>query len=219
MNPLRLEAKRFLYSLWMLPAVLLVTVGLAWFVYRTGAFPQQRDPIYCLTLLLGSVEYHILLYAVLAVALVGVDVDAGIPRLETLAGGSTLRFLRRKTILYVVAVPVCELVYIAIPLLLWGISPDSMWRLLPARLFVDLGIALPLFLLQTILPSLQAMLVGDAVAAILWIGLHDDDLNAWYLALLGHQGLPGSWFIYAAVSIVLSVLICFVVFPLQRKHS
>ena len=63
------------------------------------------------------------------------------------------------------------------------------------------------------------MLIGDAVAAILWIGLHDDDLNAWYLALLGHQGLPGSWFIYAAVSIVLSVLICFVVFPLQRKHS
>ena len=219
MNPLRLEAKRFLYSLWKLPAVLLVTVCLAWIVYRTGVYPQQRERTYCLTLLLGSVEYHILLYSVLAVALVGVDVDAGIPRLETLAGGSILRFLRRKTILYVVAVPVCELVYIAIPLLLWSISPDSMWRLLPARLFVDLGIALPLFLLQTILPSLQAMLVGDAVAAILWIGLHDDDPNTWYLALLGHQGLPGSWFIYAAVSIVLSVLICFVVFPLQRKHS
>ena len=175
--------------------------------------------MYCLTLLLGSVEYHILLYAVLAVALVGVDVDAGIPRLETLAGGSPLRFLRRKTILYVAAVIVCELLYLAIPLLLWGISPNSMWKLLPARVFLNLGIALPLFLLQTILPSLQSMLVGDAVAVILWIGLHDDDLNAWYLALLGHQGLPGSWFIYAAVSIVLSVLICFVVFPLQRKHS
>ena len=63
------------------------------------------------------------------------------------------------------------------------------------------------------------MLIGDAVAAILWIGLHDDDLNAWYLALLGHQGLPVSWFLYAALSVVLSILICFVVFPLQRKHS
>ena len=216
MNPLRLEAKRFLYSLWMLPAVLLVTVGLAWFVYRTGVYPQQREPMYCLTLILGTVEYHILLYAVLAIALAGVDVSAGVPRLETLAGGSPLRFLRRKIILFIVAVLVCELLYIAVPLLLWGISLGPLWRLLPARLFLDLGIALPLFLLQTVLPGLQAMLIGDAAAAILWIGLHEDDLNAWYLALLGQQRLPGSWFLYAALSIVLSVLICFAVFCFRQ---
>lgn len=219
MNPFRLEAKRFLYSLWMLPAVLFVTVGLAWFVYRTGTYPQRREPMYCLTLLLGSVEYHILLYAVLAVALVGVDVDAGIPQLETLAGGSPLRFLRRKTILYVAAVLVCEPLYIAIPLLLWGISPALMWRLLPARLFLDLGIAMPLFLLQTILPSLQAMLAGDAVAAILWIGLHDDDLNAWYMAVLGQQNLPAHWFLLATISILVSFLVSFAVFKLLIVKS
>jgi hypothetical protein len=219
MNPLRLEAKRFLYSLWMLPAVLLVTAGLAWFVYRTGAYPQQREPIFCLALLLGAVEYHILLYAVLAVALVGVDVDAGIPRLETLAGSSPLQFLRRKAILYVATVLVCELVYIAIPLFLWGISPAQMWRLLPARLFLDLGIAMPLFLLQTVLPSLQAMLIGDAVASILWIGLHDDDPNTWYLAILGQQALPLSWFLLAVLSIVICLSVSFVVFKLSTsKH-
>ena len=219
MNPFRLEAKRFLYSLWMLPAVLFVTAGLAWLVYRTGTYPQRREPMYCLTLLLGSVEYHILLYAVLAVALVGVDVDAGIPQLETLAGGSPLRFLRRKTILYVAAVLVCEPLYIAIPLLLWGISPALMWRLLPARLFLDLGIAMPLFLLQAVLPSLQAMLIGDAVASILWIGLHDDDPNTWYLAILGQQALPLSWFLLAVLSIVISLSVSFVVFKLSTsKH-
>ena len=79
MNPLRLEAKRFLYSIWMLPAVLLVTAGLAWFVYRTGVYPMQREPELCMALLLGTVEYHILLYAVLALALVGVDVSAAVP--------------------------------------------------------------------------------------------------------------------------------------------
>ena len=219
MNPLRLEAKRFLYSLWKLPAVLLVSVCLAWIVYRTGVYPQQRERMYCLTLLLCSVEYHILLYSVLAVALVGVDVDAGIPRLETLAGSSPLQFLRRKAILYVATVLVCELVYIAIPLFLWGISPAQMWRLLPARLFVDLGIAMPLFLLQAVLPSLQAMLIGDAVASILWIGLHDDDPNTWYLAILGQQALPLSWFLLAVLSIVISLSVSFVVFKLSTsKH-
>ena len=175
--------------------------------------------MYCLTLLLGSVEYHILLFAVLAVALVGVDVDAGIPQLETLAGGSPLRFLRRKTILYVAAVLVCEPLYIAIPLLLWGISPALMWRLLPARLFLDLGIAMPLFLLQTILPSLQAMLTEDAVAAILWIGLFDNDLNTWYLAVLGQQALPARWFLLATLSFTISLLVSFGVYKLSTsKH-
>ena len=209
MNPMRLEAKRFLYSLWMLPAVLLVTAGLAWFVYRTGVSLQQREPLVFLALLMGTVEYHILLYAVLAVAIVGVDVSARIPRLETLAGGSPLRFLRRKAILYILAVLVCELVYIAVPLLLWGVSPGPLWRLLPARLFLDLGIALPFFVLQVILPSLQAMLVGDAVAAILWVGLHEDDVSAWYLALLGQRGLPGAWVPLAAASVLLSLLFSF----------
>ena len=176
--------------------------------------------MYCLTLLLGSVEYHILLYAVLAVALVGVDVDAGIPRLEILAGGSPLHFLLRKTILYVVAVLVCELLYIAIPLLLWGISPDSMWCLLPTRLFMDLGIALPMFLLKAVLPSLQAMLVGDAVVAILWIGLHNDDLNAWFLAVSSQQALPAGWLLLATLSIVISLLVSFTVFKLSTsKHT
>ena len=160
MNPLRLEAKRFLYSIWMLPAVLLVTAGLAWFVYRTGVYPMQREPELCLALLLGTVEYHILLYAVLALALVGVDVSARIPKLETMAGGSPLRFLRRKAFLYIIAVFVCELVYITVPLLLWGVSPAPLLQLLPARLFLYLGIAMPFFLLQAVLPSLQAMLIG-----------------------------------------------------------
>ena len=220
MNPLRLEAKRFLYSLWMLPAVLLVTVGLAWFVYRTGVYPQQREPEVCLALLLGTVEYHILLFAVLSVALVGVDVAARIPRLETLAGGSSLRFLRRKAILYILAVSVCELIYIAVPLLLWGVSPGPLWRLLPARLFLYLAIAMPFFLLQAVLPSLQAMLIGDAVAAILWSGLFDDDLNAWYLAVLGQQALPARWFLWAALSLIISILVSFVVFKLSTsKHG
>ena len=219
MNPLRLEAKRFLYSIWMLPAVLLVTAGLAWFVYRTGVYPMQREPELCLALLLGTVEYHILLYAVLALALVGVDVSAGILQLETLAGGSSLRFLRRKAILYVIAVFVCELVYIAVPLLLWGVSPGPLWWLLPARLFLDLGIAMPFFLLQAVLPSLQAMLIGDAAAAILWIGLFDDDMNTWYLAVLGQQNLPAHWFLFAALSIVASFIVSFAVFKVLIVKS
>ena len=219
MNPLRLEAKRFLYSIWMLPAVLLVTAGLAWFVYRTGVYPMQREPELCLALLLGTVEYHILLYAVLALALVGVDVSAGILQLETLAGGSSLRFLRRKAILYVIAVFVCELVYIAVPLLLWGVSPGPLWRLLPARLFLDLGIAMPFFMLQAVLPSLQAMLIGDAAAAILWIGLFDDDMNTWYLAVLGQQNLPAHWFLFAALSIVASFIVSFAVFKVLIVKS
>ena len=152
-------------------------------------------------------------------ALVGVDVDARIPRMETLAGGSPLRFLRRKAILYILAVPVCELIYIAVPLLLWGVSPGPLWRLLPARLFLDLGIAMPFFLLQAVLPSLQAMLIGDAVAAILWIGLFDNDLNTWYLAVLGQQALPVRWFLLAALSLVISLSVSFVVFKLSTsKH-
>ena len=43
MNPLRLKAKRFLYSLRMLPAALLVTVGLVWSVYRTGVFLNRAE--------------------------------------------------------------------------------------------------------------------------------------------------------------------------------
>ena len=95
-----------------------------------------------------------------------------------------------------------------------------MWRLLPARLFLDLGIAMSLFLLQTILPSLQAMLVGDAVAAILWIGLHNDDLNAWYLAVGSQQALPVRWFLWAALSLVVSLSVSFGVFKLfMSKHG
>ena len=219
MNPHRLEAKRLLYSLWMLPTVLIVTVGLAWFVYRTGVYPQQMEPEVSLALLMGAVEYHILLYAVLSVTLVGVDVDAHIPKLETMAGGSPLRFLRRKAILYILAVPVCELIYIAVPLLLWGVSPGPLWRLLPARLFLDLGIAMPFFLLQAVLPSLQAMLIGDAVAAILWIGLFDNDLNTWYLAVLGQQALPARLFLLATLSFTISLLVSFGVFKLSTsKH-
>lgn len=219
MNPLRLEAKRFLYSLWMLPTVLIVTVGLAWFVYRTGVYPRQMEPEVSLALLMGAVEYHILLYAVLSVTLVGVDVDVRIPKLETMAGGSPLRFLRRKAILYILAVPLCELICIAVPLLLWGVSPGPLWRLLPARLFLDLGIAMPFFLLQAVLPSLQAMLIGDAVAAILWIGLFDNDLNTWYLAVLGQQALPARWFLLATLSFTISLLVSFGVFKLSTsKH-
>ena len=219
MNPLRLEAKRFLYSLWMLPTVLIVTVGLAWFVYRTGVYPRQMEPEVSLALLMGAVEYHILLYAVLSVTLVGVDVDVRIPKLETMAGGSPLRFLRRKAILYILAVPLCELRCIAVPLLLWGVSPGPLWRLLPARLFLDLGIAMPFFLLQAVLPSLQAMLIGDAVAAILWIGLFDNDLNTWYLAVLGQQALPARWFLLATLSFTISLLVSFGVFKLSTsKH-
>ena len=219
MNPLRLEAKRFLYSLWMLPTVLIVTVGLAWFVYRTGVYPRQMEPEVSLALLMGAVEYHILLYAVLSVTLVGVDVDVRIPKLETMAGGSPLRFLRRKAILYIRAVPLCELRCIAVPLLLWGVSPGPLWRLLPARLFLDLGIAMPFFLLQAVLPSLQAMLIGDAVAAILWIGLFDNDLNTWYLAVLGQQALPARWFLLATLSFTISLLVSFGVFKLSTsKH-
>ena len=115
--------------------------------------------------------------------------------------------------------PVCELIYIAVPLLLWGVSPGPLWRLLPARLFLDLGIAMPFFLLQAVLPSLQAMLIGDAVAAILWIGLHDDDLNAWYMAVLGQQNLPAHWFLFATISILVSFLVSFAVFKLLIVKS
>ncbi len=217
MNPLRLEAKRFLYSIWMLPAVVLVTAGLAWIVYRTGVYPHRQEPALCLALLLSTVEYHILLYAVLALALAGVDVSARIPRLETLAGGSPFRFLRRKAILYAAAVLICELAYIAIPLLLWGVSPGPLWRLLPARLFLYLGIAMPFFLLQTVLPSLQAMLVGDAAAAILWVGLFENDPDTWGLALLGRQELPLRWFLLAALSAALSLGPSFGALMLRRK--
>ena len=217
MNPLRLEAKRFLYSIWMLPAVVLVTAGLAWIVYRTGVYPHRQEPALCLTLLLSTVEYHILLYAVLALALAGVDVSARIPRLETLAGGSPFRFLRRKAILYAAAVLICELAYIAVPLLLWGVSPGPLWRLLPARLFLYLGIAMPFFLLQTVLPSLQAMLVGDAAAAILWVGLFENDPDTWGLALLGRQELPLRWFLLAALSAALSLGLSFGALVLRRK--
>ncbi len=219
MNPIRLEAKRFLYSLWMLPATVMVMAGLIWFVYRTGVYPRQQEPTVCLALLLSTVEYHILLYCVLAAAIMGVDVNSGIPRLETLAGGSPLRFLQRKAILYIIAVLICELLYIAVPLLMWGVSPGPLWRLLPARLFLYLGIGMPFFMLQTVLPSLQAMLIGDAAAAILWIRLFDDDMNTWYLAVLGQQALPVRWFLLAVLSIVISLSVSFAVFKLSTsKH-
>ena len=64
------------------------------------------------------------------------------------------------------------------------------------------------------------MLIGDAVAAILWIGLHEDDLNAWYLAVLGQQVLPARWFLLAVLSLVISLSVSFVVFKLSTsKHG
>ena len=229
MNPLRMEAKRFLYSLWMLPALLLVLAGLTFYVYRIGVYPQIREPRVLLAMLLGTVKYHILLYGVLAVALVGGDAANRIPLLETLAGGSSLRFLRRKLILFAAAAAVCELVYLLVPLLLWRIPlgefpgggteglAGPFLRLIPARLFLDLGIAFPLFLLQAALPSLQAMLIGDSVAAILWIGLFDDHLEQWFKGVL-LQPLPGTWFLWAALSILVSVLLSWAAFRLKEMQ-
>ena len=228
MNPLRLEMKRLLYSLWMLPAMLLVTAALTFAAYRGG---EGREARACLGLLLGSVEYHVLLYAVIAAALVGVDVSARVPRLEILAGGSPYRFLRRKALLYVAAVLIWELVYLLVPLLLWrvparelfgrytaeGLSPPIL-RLLPARLFLDLGIALPFFLLQTALPTLQSMLVGDAAAAVLWIGLFDDHLSEWFQGIF-LQPLPPRWFLLAAGSVALSLLLSFALFRLRERRE
>lgn len=226
MNPLRLEMKRLLYSRWMLPAMALVTAGLTFGAYRNG---EGREARACLALLLGSVEYHVLLYAVIAAALVGVDVSAGIPRLETLAGGSPLRFLRRKAVLYAGAVAVWELVYLLLPLFLWRVPawelfgryraeglPPPILRLIPARLFLDLGIALPFFLLQSALPTLQSMLIGDAVAAILWIGLFDDHIGQWFQGVC-LQPLPWHWFLLAAGSILLSLALSFAAVPLRRR--
>ena len=71
-----------------------------------------------------------------------------------------------------------------------------------------------------LLPSLQAMLIGDAVAAILWVGLFDNDLNTWYLAVLGQQALPVRWFLLALLSLVISLSVSFVVFKLSTsKHG
>jgi hypothetical protein len=151
--------------------------------------------------------------------MVGLDVSARIPRLETQAGGSPLRFLQRKVILYIVVVLACELLYFVVPLLLWGISSDPFGRLLPARLFLYLGIAMPFFLLQAVLPSLQAMLIGDALGAILWIVLFDNDLNTWYLAVLGLQDLPMRWFLFSALSIVVSIITSYIVYKLRLMES
>ena len=230
MRPLRLEAKRFLYSLWMLPAVLLVLAGLIYYIYRTGVYPQTREPRVLLAMLLGTVKYHVLLYGVLAIALAGVDSGNRVPLLETLAGGSPYRFLRRKAVLFAGAVLVCELVYLIVPLFLWrvplweltgryrseGLTPHIL-RLLPARLFLDLGIAFPLFLLQAALPSLQSMLVADSAAAILWIGLFNDHLEQWFKGIL-LQPLPRTWFLLAALSIVLSILLSFGAFRLKAMR-
>ena len=230
MRPLRLEAKRFLYSLWMLPAVLLVLAGLIYYIYRTGVYPQTREPRVLLALLLSSVKYHVLLYGVLAIALAGVDAANRIPLLETLAGGSPYRFLRRKAVLFAGALLVCELVYLIVPLFLWrvplweltgryrseGLTPPIL-RLIPARLFLDLGIAFPLFLLQAALPSLQSMLVADSATAILWIGLFNDHLEQWFKGLL-LQPLPRTWFLLAALSILLSILLSFAAFRLKAMR-
>lgn len=230
MRPLPLEAKRFLYSLWMLPAVLLVLAGLIYYVYRTGVYPQTREPRVLLALLLSSVKYHVLLYGVLAIALAGVDSGNRIPLLETLAGGSPYRFLRRKAVLFAGAVLVCELVYLIVPLFLWhipewelagvyreqGLTPPIL-RLIPARLFLDLGIAFPLFLLQAALPSLQSMLVADSAAAILWIGLFNDHLEQWFKGIL-LQPLPRTWFLWAALSILASILLSFAAFRLKAMR-
>lgn len=229
MRPLRLEAKRFLYSLWMLPAVLAVLAGLIFFTYRTGVNHSAEDQRVLLGMLLGTVEYHILLYGVLAAALAGIDVSSRIPLLETLAGGTPYRFLRRKAVLFAAAVVICELAYLAVPVLLWRIPlsafllqlPEKelvsplLW-LVPARLFLDLGIAFPLFLLQTALPSIQSMLIADAAAAILWIGLHEDDLTAWIYGMM-FRPLPWSWFLWAGLSILLSVLLSFGAFQLRAR--
>ena len=220
MNPLRLEGKRLLYSLWMLPAILAVTAGLAWLAYRGGVYPRRGSTGELLSQLLSASEYHILLYAVLAAALAGVDVSARIPELETLAGSSRYRFLRRKAVLFCAAVLLCEMMYCLVPVLLWRIPaaelPASLTWAIPVRLFLDLGIALPFFLLQTALPDLQVMLIADAMAAILWVGLHEDDLSAWYQALCLGGGLPGHWFLLGALSIVLSLAFSFLVPRLRR---
>ena len=230
MNPLRLEAKRFLYSLWMFPAVLLVLAGLTFYAYRTGVLYRAEESRMLLALVLSTVKYHVLLYGVLAIALAGVDAANRIPLLETLAGGSSYRFLGRKLILYAGAVLVCELVYLLVPLLLWrvplwelmglyrseGLTPPIL-RLLPARLFLDLGIAFPLFLLQAALPSLQSMLVADSAAAILWIGLFNDHLEQWFKGIL-LQPLPRTWFLWAALSILASILLSFAAFRLKAMR-
>lgn len=229
MRPLRLEAKRFLYSLWMLPAVLAVLAGLIFFTYRTGVNHSAEDQRVLLGMLLGTVEYHILLYGVLAVALAGIDVSSRIPLLETLAGGTPYRFLRRKAVLFAAAVVICELAYLIVPVLLWRIPLSALMLLLPekelvspllwlvpARLFLDLGVAFPLFLLQTALPSIQSMLIADAAAAILWIGLHEDDLTAWIYGMM-FRPLPWSWFLWAGLSILLSVLLSFGAFQLRAR--
>ena len=78
---------------------------------------------------------------------------------------------------------------------------------------------LQFFLLQAVLPSLQAMLIGDAAAATLWIGLFDDDMNTWYLAVLGQQNLPAHWFLFAALSIVASFIVSFAVFKVLIVKS
>ena len=230
MRPLRLEAKRFLYSLWMLPAALLVLTGLTFYVYRTGVLYRAENSRVLLVLVLSTVKYHVLLYGVLAIALAGVDAANRIPLLETLAGGSQFRFLWRKLILYAGAVLVCELVYLVVPLFLWrvplwelmglyrseGLTPPIL-RLIPARLFLDLGIAFPLFFLQAALPSFQAMLVADSAAAILWIGLFNDHLEQWFKGLM-LQPLPGTWFLWAALSILGSVLLSFAAFRLKEMR-
>ena len=229
MRPLRLEAKRFLYSLWMLPAVLVVLAGLIFFTYKTGVNRPGADERVLLGMLLGAVEYHILLYGVLAVALAGIDVSYRIPLMETLAGGTPYRFLLRKLLLFAAAVVICELAYLVVPVLLWRIPlsllllqfPEEelvspMLWLVPARLFLDLGIALPLFLLQTALPSIQSMLIVDSAAAILWIGLHDDDLTAWIYGMM-FRPLPWTWFLWAGLAILLSVLFSFGTFRLKAR--
>ena len=229
MKPLRLEAKRFLYSLWMLPAVLVVLAGLTLYAYRMGVIGQKQDFRSSLALLLSMVKYHVLLYGVLAVALTGVDAANRIPLLETLAGGTPYRFLLRKLLLFAGAAVICELVYLAVPVLLWRIPLSSLrWEfpgedltspllwLVPARLFLDLGIALPLFLFQAVLPTIQAMLIADAAAAVLWIGLFDDDIAAWFSGLM-YRPLPWTWFLWAGLSILLSVLFSFGAFRLKAR--
>ena len=217
MNPLRLEIKRILFSVWMLPTMLMISVGLAYMTYRIGVYPQQKDSLVCLSLLLGNVEYHIFLYAVLAMALVGVDISADIPLLEILAGNTLLHFHWRKVILYAIAVLVCELLYLTLPLFLWGISLSPLWRMLPTRLFLYLGIAMPFFTLQAVLPNPQTMLIGDTTAAILWIGFFDDDLNAWHSAVLGIRALPAQWFVLATLSIVISILVSLKLLTNKRR--
>ena len=55
---------------------------------------------------------------------------------------------------------------------------------------------------------------GDAAGA--WIGLHEDDLTAWIYGMM-YRPLPWTWFLWAGLAILLSILLSFVVFRLRAR--